>query len=295
MRSKRIDAFNVVNATLLILLCITMLYPFWNSLVKSFSSNAEIMRGTVTLLPKGLTVRAYQVLFRDSLFYTSLLNSVVIVVVGTSLRLITSTMAGYTFSKRGLAGQKVLFMIFLVTMFFNGGIVPTFLIVNNLGLYNNRLALILLGSMPVYHMILARSFFARLPAAIEESAFIDGANYVQIFTKIVLPVSRALVATLVIFNSVFLWNMFMPGIIYIQDSYKIPIQVFVRMKVFEVESVNTDPVMAEVLMGSLDKDAYGSETLKMAVLTVTSLPIVMIYPFFQKHFIKGVTLGAVKS
>jgi putative aldouronate transport system permease protein len=87
----------------------------------------------------------------------------------------------------------------------------------------------------------------------------------------------------------------MPGIIYIQDSYKIPIQVFVRMKVFEVESVNTDPVMAEVLMGSLDKDAYGSETLKMAVLTVTSLPIVMIYPFFQKHFIKGVTLGAVKS
>ena len=215
MKRNRIDLFSVVNVTLLSLLCITMLYPFWNSMVKSFSSNAEIMRGAVTLLPKGLNVRAYQVLFRDSLFYSSLLISVMIVVVGTSLRFLTSPMAVYAFSKLGLAGHKVLFMIFLLTMFFNGGIVPTFLVVNNLGLYNNRLALILLGSMPVYHMILARSFFARLPAAIEESAFIDGANYFQIFSKIVLPVSSALVATLVIFNSVFLWNMFMPDIIYI--------------------------------------------------------------------------------
>jgi putative aldouronate transport system permease protein len=295
MNTRKFELFPVINTVFLILVCFTMLYPFWNSLVKSFSSNAEIMRGNVYIWPKGLNVKGYELLFQDSLFYSSLLNSVFIVITGTIIRLVCSLLAGYAFSKRYLAGNRILFMVFLLTMFFNGGIVPTFIIVNKLGLYNNRWALILTSAMPVYHMILARSFFERLPSAIEESAFIDGAGYFTIFFKIVLPVSMALIATLVIFNTVFLWNIFIQGIIYIQDSSKYPLQVFVRIKVFEAEQVSADPTAIAALQDQLDKDAYGTETMKMAVLTVTSIPIILIYPFFQRYFIKGVTLGAVKS
>jgi putative aldouronate transport system permease protein len=292
---KKINIFDVINTTLLLIICFTMLYPFWNSLVKSFSSNAEIMRGNVYLWPRNLTFTGYKTLFRDSLFFSALQNTVIIVVVGTFIRVVLSLMAGFAFSKKKLAGRKILFMIFLITMFFNGGIVPTFIIVNKLGLYNNRWALILLGSMPVYYMILARSFFWQLPDAIEESALIDGATYLQIFFRIVLPVSKALIATIIIFSSVALWNIFIQGIIYLQDSYKYPLQVFVRMKVFESEMISADPQTAAMIAETLDQDAYGSETLKMTVLTVTSVPIILIYPFFQKYFIKGVTLGAVKS
>ncbi len=295
MNTRKFELFPVINTVFLILVCFTMLYPFWNSLVKSFSSNAEIMRGNVYIWPKGLNVKGYELLFQDSLFYSSLLNSVFIVITGTIIRLVCSLLAGYAFSKRYLTGNRILFMVFLLTMFFNGGIVPTFIIVNKLGLYNNRWALILTSAMPVYHMILARSFFERLPSAIEESAFIDGAGYFTIFFKIVLPVSMALIATLVIFNTVFLWNIFIQGIIYIQDSSKYPLQVFVRIKVFEAEQVSADPTAIAALQDQLDKDAYGTETMKMAVLTVTSIPIILIYPFFQRYFIKGVTLGAVKS
>ena len=272
-----------------------MLYPFWNSLVKSFSNNAEIMRGNVFFWPKGFNLKGYANLLQDSLFYSSLSNTVIIVVVGTVLRLGLALMAGYAFSKKDLLGRKLLFMIFLITMFFNGGIVPTFITVRNLGLYNNRLILILLGAMPVYHMILSRSFFQQLPPAVEESAFIDGSGYSSIFFKIILPMSKPLVATIIIFNAVILWNLFMPGVIYIQDSFKYPLQVFVRLKVFAEDMAAANPETTAMLMESLDKEAYGTETLKMAVLTVTSIPIILIYPFFQGYFIKGVTLGAVKS
>lgn len=289
----RIQTFNVVNALLLVLLCVSMLYPFWNSVVKSFSANSAVLRGEVILWPVGFNAKGYTQLFRDPLFFTSLLNSVYIVTIGTVIRVMFSLMSGYAFSKDGLRFRKPLFLMFLVTMFFNGGIIPTFLIINMLRLYDTRAVLILYGAMPVFHMILSMSFFRQQPASIEESAFIDGAHYWQVFTRIMLPISKPLIATLVIFNAVWLYNLFMPAVLYTQSTENFVIQLYLRLKVFAAEAASMVGDMETQLM--LDGQDTGSENLRMATLAVATIPIVLIYPFFQRFFIKGVTLGAVKG
>ncbi len=291
--NKKTGLFNIINGGVLIIICISMLYPFWNSLVKSFSSNSEIMRGNVFLWPKGITLSGYFELFNDALFFTSLKNSLYIVLSGTFIRLALSLMSGYAFSKDQLKHRKILFLLFILTMFFNGGIVPTFITVDKLGLYDTLWALILMGSMPVYHMILAMSFFRQLPNEIEESAFVDGASFIQIFLKIILPISKPLIATLIIFNAVALYNLFMQAVIYTQSPKNFVMQTYVRLKVFAAEAAAGSGSLETLMM--LDKEDSGTETLKMAVLTLSSIPIIVVYPFFQKFFIKGVTLGAVKS
>lgn len=289
----RIQTFNVVNALLLIVLCVSMLYPFWNSVVKSFSANSAVLRGEVILWPVGFNTKGYTQLFRDPLFFTSFLNSVYVVALGTTLRVMFSLMSGFAFSKDGLRFRKPLFLMFVLTMFFNGGIIPTFLIINMIGLYDTRAVLILYGAMPVFHMILSMSFFRQQPASIEESAFIDGAHYWQVFTRIILPISKPLIATLVIFNAVWLYNLFMPAVLYTQSTENFVIQLYLRLKVFAAEAASMVGDLETQLM--LDGEDTGSENLRMATLAIATIPIVLIYPFFQRYFIKGVTLGAVKG
>ena len=291
LRRRDLTAFGIINLFVLLLLCFTMLYPFWNSLVRSVSANSAILSGRVYLWPVGLNVEGYQTLFRDGLFFTSLRNSLFTTIVGTTIRLVVTLMAGYALSKRNLVGQKPLFLIFLVTMFFQGGIVPTFIIVRNLGLYDSLWALVLIEAAKVFYMILAMSFFRQIPESIEESATIDGAGYGSVFIRIVAPMSKALIATLVIFSTVDFWNQFREAIIYIRESSRYTLQVYVRMKVFLEEMIQRDPS----LFAEMFEDVFGSETLKATILAISSIPIVLIYPFFQRYFIKGATLGAVKS
>ena len=289
---KRIEVFGVINTAILSLLCVTMLYPFWNSIVKSFSANSAILQGRVFLWPVGFNVLGYVQLLRDQLFYVSMRNSAIIVVFGTALRLLLALMAGYAFSKGGLRFRRPLLLAFVLTMFFNGGIIPTFLIIDLLGLYDTRAVLILFGAMPVFHMVLAMSFFGQIPASVEESAFMDGANYWQVFTRIVLPMSKALIATLVIFNAVNLYNMFMPAVLYTRSVHNYVIQLYLRIRVFAAEAAAAGDMETQLMM---DQQDTGSESMKMAALAIASIPIILIYPFFQSYFIKGVTLGAVKA
>lgn len=290
---KKTGLFDIINGVILTIVCISMLYPFLNAIVKSFSGNSEIMRGNVYLWPKGFTLSGYIELFNDPLFCTSLKNSLYIVLVGTFIRLVVSLMAGYAFSKDRLKYRKILFFLFIFTMFFGGGIVPTFIIINKLGLYDTLWVLILMGSMPVYHMILAMSFFKQLPSAVEEAAFVDGASFMQIFIKIILPMSKPLIATLTIFNAVALYNLFMQAVIFTQSPQNFVMQTYVRLKVFAAEAAAGTGDMQTIAL--IDAEDSGTETLKMAVLSLSSIPIVLVYPFFQRFFIKGVTLGAVKS
>ena len=291
LRRRDLTGFGIINLIFLLLLCFTMLYPFWNSLVRSVSANSAILSGKVYLWPVGFNIEGYQTLFRDGLFFVSLRNTLFTTSVGTTLRLAVTLMAGYAFSKRNLVGHKVLFLIFLVTMFFEGGIVPTFIIVRNLGLYDTLWALVLIEAAKVFYMILAMSFFRQIPESIEESAFIDGAGYEVVFARIVVPMSKALIATLIIFSTVDLWNQFREAIIYIRESSHYTLQVYVRIKVFLEEMIQRDATLSAEMF----EDVFGSETLKATILAVSSIPIVLIYPFFQRHFIKGATLGAVKS
>ena len=182
-------------------------------------------------------------------------------------------------------------LVFLLTMFFEGGLVPTFIIVRNLGLYNTLWALVLIEAAKVFYMILATSFFRQIPEAVEESALIDGAGYEVVFLRIVVPMSKALIATLIIFSTVDLWNQFREAVIYIRESKHYTLQVYVRIKVFLEEMIQRDPSRSAEMFG----DVFGSETLKATILAVTSIPIALVYPFFQRYFIKGATLGAVQS
>lgn len=290
---SRVSTFTVVNTVFLVLVCITMLYPFWNTVAKSFSTNQEIMRGNVALWPRSFTLAGYQELISDAIFFRALWNTVIIVLAGVVLRVSLSMLAGYAFSKDQLRFRRPLFLMFIFTMFFTGGLVPTFLTIVRLGLYDTLWVLILFGGMPVYHMILAMSFFRSIPEAIEESAFVDGAGFTTIFRKIILPISKPLFATLIIFNAVQLYNLFMPAILFTQSPELTVLQVFVRLKVFAAEAMSR--TLDDQALSLLDTMDTGSETLKMAVLSLSSIPIILIYPFFQRYFIKGVTLGAVKS
>ena len=291
LRRRDLTGFGIVNLIFLLLLCFTMLYPFWNTLVRSVSANSAILSGRVYLWPVGLNIEGYQTLFRDGLFFVSLRNTLFTTTVGTAIRLAVTLLAGYAFSKKNLVGRKALFLVFLLTMFFEGGIVPTFIIVRNLGLYDTLWALVLIEAAKVFYMILAMSFFRQIPESIEESAFIDGAGYEVVFLRIVVPMSKALIATLIIFSTVDLWNQFREAIIYIRQSQHYTLQVYVRIKVFLEEMIQRDPSLSAEMF----EDVFGSETLKATILAVTSIPIVLVYPFFQRYFIKGATLGAVKS
>ena len=227
LRRRDLTGFGIVNLIFLLLLCFTMLYPFWNTLVRSVSANSAILSGRVYLWPVGLNIEGYQTLFRDGLFFVSLRNTLFTTTVGTAIRLAVTLLAGYAFSKKNLVGRKALFLVFLLTMFFEGGIVPTFIIVRNLGLYDTLWALVLIEAAKVFYMILAMSFFRQIPESIEESAFIDGAGYEVVFLRIVVPMSKALIATLIIFSTVDLWNQFREAIIYIRQSQHYTLQVYV--------------------------------------------------------------------
>lgn len=285
--------FTVFNTIFMFLVCATMLYPFLNCIAKSISSNEMVMSGQVLIWPKDLNIIAYKQLFKDSLLFTSFFNTLFVVTVGTSLRMILTVLAAYAFSKRDLIGAKYLFGIFIITMYFSGGMIPTFLIIKGLYLYDTLWALILPGAVTTFFIILARSYFEQIPVGVEESALIDGANYFKVLFGIILPISKPILSTLMIFYIVGLWNIFMPAILYTQSSSKYTLQVYVRQMVFFDLYLNVADTSDA--MSQSDMLRFGTETLRMAILCVTSIPILLVYPFFQKYFIKGVTLGAVKG
>lgn len=292
--SKGERTFAAINAVVMVLVGLTMLYPFLNSLAKSWSSNGAVMRGEVFVWPKGFNTYAYQEVLRNRQFLRSLLNTVTITVGGTALGMITVICAAYAMSKRNLLGRRIIFMYFLFSMLFSGGIIPKFLQIRNLGMYDTLWALFVPGLMNVYYMILIRNFFERLPDSVMESAVIDGCNDLTILARIVVPMSKPVIATISLFLMVNLWNTFMPGVLYLQDPAKYPLQVYVRLLVFGMSTMETSQ-MAQSLRDLEASDQFGSESLKMAVLMFTTIPIVCVYPLLQRHFVKGLVLGAVKG
>lgn len=285
--------FSVFNIVLMLAMCLTMLYPYLNSLAKSISSNEKVMSGQILLWPIDINFMSYEQLFQDNLFFHSLYNTVLVVVIGTVLRMVLTLLPGYAFSKSELIGRKLLFSFFIITMYFGGGMIPSFILINQLHIYDTLWALILPGSVSAFFIILARSYYVQLPVSMEESALIDGANYFQVLFKIILPVSKPLISVLMIFNIVGLWNIFMPAVLFTSSSSKYTLQVYVRQMVFFDQYLNVaDKTNAASVQ---DMASFGSQTLRMAILSITSIPILIVYPFFQKYFIKGVMLGAVKG
>ena len=291
-RSDRV--FGVIIYVLVGLIVLTVLYPLIYVISCSFSSPLAVAGGKVVLLPKDVTLIGYKRVFQEKTIMTGYANTLLYTVVGTIINLFFTLPCGYALSKKSLPGRNIIMTYFMITMYFGGGMIPTFLLVKSLGLYNTRLVLVLLGAFSVYNCIICKTFFAGLPKELEEAAEIDGCSVYRTFFQIVLPVSQALMGVMVLYFAIGHWNAYFNALMYIQnDNYK-PLQLVLRRLLVEAQT------SADMMEGGAS-DEYANEQyqlaqlLKYAVIVVSSLPVMILYPFLQKYFVKGVMIGSVKG
>ncbi|MGO4348649.1 carbohydrate ABC transporter permease [Paenibacillus sp. MCAF9] len=279
----------------LIILGIVMFYPFWNSLVISFNEGRDTALGGVTIWPRAFTLENYNVVFKDTRLLNSFWISVMRTVIGTILSVFVTSLLAYGMSKRDLQLRNYYMIFFIVTMFFSGGLIPTFLLVRNLGLMNTFWVMIIPGLISVYHMIIFRTFFSALPDGLEESAKIDGCSNYGIFFRIVVPISGPIIATIGLFTAVGHWNDWFTGAIYISKDELLPIQTLLRQ-------IMNSNIMTEMSSGNaiamehINRNrSITTKSLLMATMMVATIPIILTYPFLQKYFVKGVLIGSIKG
>jgi putative aldouronate transport system permease protein len=282
--------------TVLTLLAFLTFYPFWNALVISFNKGIDTSMGGVTFWPRSFSLENYEVVFKDKRLLNGFGISIMRTVVGTLFSILATSILAYGLSKRELMGRKYYMVICIITMYFSGGLIPTFLLNRSLGLINTFWVFIIPGLISVWNMIIFRTFFQGLPQGLEESAKIDGCGHWGTFFRIVMPLSGPVIATLSLFTAIYHWNdWFLPSI-YISNEKLLPIQTMLK----QILSSN---IMTEQL-SNMDSAAQGqlakmqsvtSKSLSMATMMVATLPIVMVYPFVQKYFVKGVLVGSLKE
>ncbi|UTE77424.1 carbohydrate ABC transporter permease [Rossellomorea sp. KS-H15a] len=283
--NKLFDGFNGI---ILLIIAATMIFPFLYIFAVSFSSLSDFLENDILLWPKEWVTDAYTYLLGSDQFIRSIFVTVYITVVGTFINLVfTSTMA-YSLT-RGIYGQRLILFFVLFTMLFSAGMIPTYMIVKATGLLNTWWALIIPVAISPFNLIIMRQFFLGIPEELTEAAVIDGANDFQIFTKVVLPLSKPALAAFGLFYAVSHWNSYFTGVLYLNDPAKWPIQVILRQIVI-VNEPNA-ALGSHEMMESLPPP----ETVQMAAILLATIPILIVYPFLQKHFAKGVMLGSVKG
>lgn len=275
------------------LICFITLFPMYYVFIMSISEPAEVIAGNILFYPKGFTLESYKLLFQDSRMWISYGNTIIYVACGTILTLITCVLGAYPLSVQGLFAKKWVIRFLLVPMYFSGGMVPIFLVMNKLGLYNNRLAIILPGAVSIMYIILVRTYFASLPLSLRESACIDGANNFQILWKIYVPLAKPVLAVISIYTLVNIWNSWFNAMIYLPNESLHPLQMYLQ-RVLVQQTVDLTKLNFNEIGEAIDQ-MFSSMQLKYAMIIFTSLPIIFTYPFFQKYFIKGVMLGSLKE
>jgi putative aldouronate transport system permease protein len=266
------------------------LYPFIYVVANSFSSVSEVLRRSVWLLPKKFTLNNYREFLKETDALVAYKNTIWYTVVGTVVNIVLTAMAGYALSVRRFFLRRQISLLIVVTLFVSGGIIPSYIVVNGLGLIDTRWALILPTAINAYNLIIARSFFETLPEALAESAYLDGANDIIVLVKIILPVSKAILAVLAIFYAVGHWNEYFNPMIYISSRHLKPIQLYLR----DILVANSNSMTTQGI-GTGNERTFLYEALRFSSIVIMVLPITVIYPFFQKYFVKGVMIGAVKS
>ncbi|WNQ13222.1 carbohydrate ABC transporter permease [Paenibacillus aurantius] len=283
--------FRALNAILLACFACATLFPFLNIVAVSFSSSRAINAGEVSVWPIELSFDAYHNLIADGQLLVAMKNTVLLTVVGTALNMLFTVLAAYPLSKRRLKGRNFLLMAILFTMLFGGGLIPNFLLVSTLGLINSYWGLWLPALISAYNMFVLKSFFEGLPEELEESAAIDGAKDLSILWKIILPLSLPVMAALTLFYAVGWWNSYMNVLIYIKSTDKLSLMV----KLYQMMQ-NIGPELLSTSNGEgVSQATITPEGVRAASIVLSILPILCVYPFLQKHFVKGVLLGSVKG
>lgn len=286
--SKGSRCFNIFNYIILAIVAIIMFYPMYYIFIVSVSSASHINKGDITLLPKGITFKAYEIVLNTERIWTSYKNTIIYTGLGTLINLLCTAMCAYPLSRPDFYGRKVFTIFVTVTMFINGGMIPLYLVIMNLGLINTIWAIVLPSAISTYNMIVMRTSFQAIPTSLTESAYLDGANDIHILTKIVLPLSKPIMATMTLFYAVQHWNSYFPAMLYLNDSRKYPLQIILRDIVVQGEMTDQGSDISSAL--NIVATNY-----KYAVIIVAVVPILLIYPLLQKYFTKGVMVGAVKG
>jgi putative aldouronate transport system permease protein len=284
--------FDFLNYTLLLLLCISILYPLYYMLIVSISDGNAVTRGDVRLFPISPSLQTYKVILSDPQILTAYKNTLLYTSIGTIVCVSMTALCAYPLSRSRFYGRKVFTALVLFTMFFEGGIIPNFLVVNALGMINTIWAIILPPAVSVWYMIIMRTFFQQIPNELHESGYMDGANDLQIFVRIILPLSVPLLATMVLFYSVWHWNSFFPSLLYLNEKIKYPVQIIMRNMVIQGSLMDTQSAASAA---NLDGANITGQNIKYAVIFITILPILVVYPFIQKYFVKGMMVGSLKG
>ncbi|WP_418276021.1 carbohydrate ABC transporter permease [Isoptericola jiangsuensis] len=285
--STSMRVFRVANGFVLVAFALICVLPFLNVLGSSFASSGELATRSFILIPYDITLDAYRYILSTSTIFRAMGVSVFVTVVGTFVSLLLTALMAYALSKRYLRGRRVINFLVVFTMLFSGGMIPTFIVVQSLGLIDSLWALILPVAINAFNFVIMRSFFQAIPDSLEEAARIDGCSDLGTFFRIVLPLSLASIATIGLFYAVGYWNTYQNAILYINDSTKWPIQVLLRQIVIVASGMNADASSVDIVPPA--------QSVKMAVIVVATLPMLIVYPFIQRYFVKGALIGSVKG
>ncbi|MDL2318139.1 carbohydrate ABC transporter permease [Eubacteriales bacterium OttesenSCG-928-A19] len=290
-RSRNDRIFDFLNTLLMTLVALLIIYPLYFVVIASVSEPNAVYQGQVVLLPKGFTLEGYQRILDSKNIWRGYRNSLVYTVLGTTINVCLTLLAAYPLSRKDFVGASPILFLYTFTMIFSGGMIPTYMNIKELGLINTVWAMVLPGAIAAYNLIVARTFFkTSIPDELLESAMIDGCSNTRFFARIVLPLSPTLIAILVLFYGVGHWNAYFDALLYLTDEKRYPLQLVLRAilllnEALAAMSVEDDPVLLQ----------RRADLIKYGVIIVASLPLLVLYPFLQKYFVKGLMIGSIKG
>lgn len=283
-------AFELFNHILLVLLIVVTLYPVYQIFIISISHGIDVMQGSVTIVPINITFATYKTIFEGELFMY-MRNSIFYTVAGTAINLLMSCLCAYPLSRANFSGRRVITALITFTLFFSGGMIPLYLAIKQYGMINTRWALLIPGAINTYNMIIIRTAFQSIPESLVESARLDGANDLVVLSRIVIPLTKATLATMLLFYAVSHWNSYFDAMLYINRKDYQPLQILLR-NLLVAGAANEDLMVATSTHASF---AVTDRTMRAATIVVSTLPILIVYPFVQRYFVKGVMIGSIKG
>jgi putative aldouronate transport system permease protein len=283
--------FDNVNILIMLFICAITVYPIWYVVVNSLNDGVDAMRGGIYWWPREFTLANYKAVFETPGIVTSFGVTIAKTVIGTITHVFFTAMVAYAISRRDLYGRNFYMLVGVITMFFSGGLIPYFLLIRDLGLFDNFLVYIIPTLFNFFHLIIFVSFFRELPSSLEEAAKIDGANDFMIFIKVIIPLSMPVIATIALFQGVYQWNDYFAGVIFVNNPDLQPIQTYL----YKVVAESSSNQMMTNAAGTIATKTVTSQSIKLATMVVTTLPIMLVYPFLQKYFVKGMLIGSVKG
>ncbi|MEK4358056.1 carbohydrate ABC transporter permease [Paenibacillus sp. FSL M7-1455] len=292
LESRGDRAFNMIVYVILGLVAVVVLYPLIFVLSASFSDPQTVLRGEMLLWPKGFNLNSYSKIFQNQDILSGYSNTLLYTTIGTLINLVMTVLGAYPLSRKDFVGKNAVMALFVFTMFFGGGLIPTYLLIKDLGMLNTFWVMVIPNAVSIWNIIIMRTFFQQsIPYELQEAATIDGCSNIQILTRIILPLSMPIIAVMILFYAVGHWNAFFSALLYLSDKEKFPLQLILREILIQGQTSD----MVKMSTESAIKQQREVEGIKYAVLVVANIPVLILYPFLQRYFVKGVMIGAIKG